>query len=469
MNNLVSFEDEVSHVAVNSPSLDISSSIRVSLDDNCIKPSSSESLDSMIDRGVDAPPFYNTDALIQTPNVRRKYNIQPREDEGRETLPPYSSEISLENVFSRKVELEGAIHRASDRNWYRVHVTLQGTALTFRKFKSSRYFSVWSTECGRSDVAAAGKKGDYLKSYNLQHADVGIAADYFKYVLYSHYPNHSNLLDNMTDRRCRKRYVIRVRAETDQFLLSCHKIETFVHWLQALVAAIDIAPPLDTRSLPRDFSIPRTRLRRRTCSTTISDIDGNAALNREQYEILRREYPGFIDGPIPENAESPSPIVPRPSTSSSHIAPSHIQMRPSSPNGFTLASTPAERLSSLPQSATALSPLSSSATLSTSSISIFGSEPHPSISPEGKWRPEHTWSANCDMMYFRRCMAILTSRSPRKTNIVIMKGKQWVVDWATGKLTRKDPPDYGEIVWEKPAQPGKQRCENTGGVRVALG
>ena len=42
-------------------------------------------------------------------------------------------------------------------------------------------------------------------------------------------------------------------------------------------------------------------------------------------------------------------------------------------------------------------------------------------------------------------MAILTCRAPRKSNLVIMKGKQWMVDWATGALTRCTPPDYGEV------------------------
>jgi hypothetical protein len=262
--------------------------------------------------------------------------------------------------------------------------------------------------------------------------------------------------------------VIRVRAETDQFLLSCLKIETFIHWLQALVAAIDIAPPLDTRSLPRDFSIPRTRRRRRTCSSSVTDLDGNHAVVREQYEIMRRQYPGLIEGPIPDHAQA---MIQRPSTSGSHTAPASIH--PSCPNVLTTASTPVERLSRLhTQTSTVLYPLSSSASITSSET-----ETHPSISPDGKWRPEHQWSPNYDMMYARRCMAILTSRSPRKSNLVIIKGKQWVVDWATGKLTREDPPDYGEIV-EQTQKRGsgdmiwKQRGlrrENTWGVRVAMG
>lgn len=57
------------------------------------------------------------------------------------------------------------------------------------------------------------------------------------------------------------------------------------------------------------------------------------------------------------------------------------------------------------------------------------------------------------MLYAKRCMAILTSRSPRKSNLVIMKGKRWVVDWATGRLRKWIPPpseeglpDYEEAV-----------------------
>lgn len=53
-----------------------------------------------------------------------------------------------------------------------------------------------------------------------------------------------------------------------------------------------------------------------------------------------------------------------------------------------------------------------------------------------------------DMIYAKRCMAVLTSRSPRKSNFVIVKGQQWIVDWATGTLTRERPPDYGDVVRE---------------------
>jgi hypothetical protein len=136
-------------------------------------------LESIGDPLLDSPPSY--DASVRSHNLRNRFNVQPREDEGRETLPEYSTGISLENVFMRKMELQGAIHRASDRNWYRVLATLQGTLLTFHKLKGSGVFSrERDGRKGTPDFPAGTRRGSLLGSYNLQHADVGIAADYVK-------------------------------------------------------------------------------------------------------------------------------------------------------------------------------------------------------------------------------------------------------------------------------------------------
>lgn len=72
--------------------------------------------------------------------------------------------------------------------------------------------------------------------------------------------------------------------------------------------------------------------------------------------------------------------------------------------------------------------------------------PNPNIHPEtGKWRPVHNWSAMYDMIYAKKCMAVLLSKSPRKTNLIITQGKRWIIDWATGALERCEPPAYGEL------------------------
>ncbi len=52
----------------------------------------------------------------------------------------------------------------------------------------------------------------------------------------------------------RRREVIRIRAETDQFLLSCVELSTSVNWLDGIFAAISVAAPIDERDFPRDQS-----------------------------------------------------------------------------------------------------------------------------------------------------------------------------------------------------------------------
>jgi len=333
-----------------------------------------------------SPPPYNS-LLSSFP--RRKYVIQPREDEGREKLPKYSTAISLQGVFSMKRELEGVVKRCGDRNWYRVLVTLQGTALNIHRVKSSGLFGqeMGSKQSGKKDSSL-------IRSYNLVHADVGIAADYHK-----------------------KRHVIRVRAETDQFLLSCSKIETFVHWLQSLNTAIDIAPPLDDRPLPRDLSIPRAHRRQ-----------------------LRR--PILPPATTPESSFSPS-VNPTPSSSQTPTTSSASNQNQASQRVLH-GGAPSHSLAR----ARRMLPASTEPRDNTS----------PNLTSDGKWHPTHNWTQFYDMMYAKRCMAVLTDKSPRKSNLAVVKGKLWVVDWGTGQLmecreaglldttTQGSPPEYAESI-----------------------
>ncbi|RDL40742.1 uncharacterized protein BP5553_00721 [Venustampulla echinocandica] len=353
---------------------------------------------------IPPPPYDATLPIPLLSNLRRKFNVQPREDEGQEVLPPYSCAISLENVFLRKMELEGAVHRAHDRNWYPVLATLQGTALTFHKTKSGNVFAKIEGGTRKHDSPAGVKRVQVIKSYNLQHAEVGVAADYTK-----------------------KRFVIRIRAEADQFLLSCHKIETFVIWLQSLFAAIDLATPLDDRDLPSDVCVPRPRRRR-----------GNNQRNGGQGQDQ--------DMPVADDTLLGSSDTGEESEGENLVLVT-----------ASLLATPAESPQSRPRSRAGRAP---NRLLQTHGPNLQAYQHHPpssttnpSINPEtGKWRPRHQWTPFSDMLYAKRCMAILTSESPRKSNLLIMKGKRWVVDWGSGTLRKWVPemesglglPDYAE-------------------------
>ncbi|CAG8951917.1 hypothetical protein HYFRA_00005722 [Hymenoscyphus fraxineus] len=392
------------------------------------------------------PPSYEE----FSPSTKRpKFNIQPREDEGQEVLPPYSCAISLENVFLRKTELEGAVHRAQDRNWYREIVTLQGTALSFHKYKGGNVFG----KEGKNDTATGAKRGPLLRTYNLQHAEVGVAADYL---------NPSTLISSnfLLTIPARKRFVIRIRAEADQFLLSCNKIETLVLWLQSLFAAIDLAAPLDDRDLPRDLSIPRPRRRR-------------ARRNGGRDPNVVREQPEFGSSDVPDTTTATtstsslvSDLDDTESVEVQLVTPALLEIRPSRPPSpepeqqrvrpSLLSSASRSRLFSTygPQSHSPSSSYSSYSSGSNSSTTTQSTlDSHSSVTESGKWRPHHQWTPFYDLLYAKRCMTILTSRSPRKSNLVIMKGKRWVVDWATGRLKKWSPPpseeglpDYDEAV-----------------------
>ncbi|KAF8190521.1 hypothetical protein BJ912DRAFT_850012 [Pholiota molesta] len=75
---------------------------------------------------------------------------------------------------------------------------------------------------------------DLIRSYTMQHAESGLGADYIK-----------------------RRNVIRVRLEGEQFLLQAQNVEMVVEWIEALQAATNIALDLDERPMPRGPLFPR--------------------------------------------------------------------------------------------------------------------------------------------------------------------------------------------------------------------
>ena len=63
-------------------------------------------------------------------------------------------------------------------------VSLQGTALNFYKVRGGGLFGrKGKRDDGEMEKERGGGKGGLIRSYNLQFAEVGIAADYTKYVL----------------------------------------------------------------------------------------------------------------------------------------------------------------------------------------------------------------------------------------------------------------------------------------------
>jgi hypothetical protein len=74
-----------------------------------------------------------------------EFNIQPREDEGKEKLPAYSNDVYLKAIMPRKVEFTTPGVQARDRKWRRVLCVLEGTA-----------FKVYKCPAGTAGVSAIG-------------------------------------------------------------------------------------------------------------------------------------------------------------------------------------------------------------------------------------------------------------------------------------------------------------------------
>ncbi|KAJ7163715.1 hypothetical protein C8R46DRAFT_998634 [Mycena filopes] len=89
---------------------------------------------------------------------------------------------------------------------------------------------------------------DLIRAYTMQHAESGLGNDYVK-----------------------RKHVIRVRLEGEQFLLQARDVGDVVDWIEGFHCATNIALDLDERIMPKGPLFPRRR-RRRNRTT-----NGNAA------------------------------------------------------------------------------------------------------------------------------------------------------------------------------------------------
>lgn len=218
----------------------------------------------------------------------------------------------------------------------------------------------------------------------------------------------------------RRRYVIRIRAETDQFLISCVELETFVKWLECLFAAIDVAAPIDERDFPRDQSIPRIQRLRWLRGQYSSQATSNGASFQQLTESLVSMPESHFDSAMPVDP------------------PPDVEMSPDGP-GLDLTNGAA---AIAPWELAAGPRQSIHVPVRRLSTSSYHNE---SVEPEtGKWRPRHLWTSTHDMVYAKLCYAVLLFKSPRKSNFVIFKGQRWHIDWSTGQMSRVQPPSYGE-------------------------
>jgi hypothetical protein len=92
-----------------------------------------------------------------------------------ESLPTYSCSLEAEGCFDTKLEMISPFDRSEARSWMPVYVVLRGTVLRMHVVKRPISFAK-----GMRNRTPDVRAGTLLRSYTLQHAEVGIAVDYTK-------------------------------------------------------------------------------------------------------------------------------------------------------------------------------------------------------------------------------------------------------------------------------------------------
>lgn len=265
--------------------------------------------DALADNSV-YPPEYSTLAPIMPRSA-----IHPRPEEGREVLPKYSPAVYLESIMCRKLELNTPYLSSTQRSWHLVYVQLNNTQLNFYNLTPTHTHSLKRksdvlppsaadshivTDSPRNPHDLPGtlvengtfRVGNLLRSFTLQFAEVGIAIDYKKR------PN-----------------VLRIRAETEQFLLQAPSQQHHITWTNTVQMGIDVALPLEERSLPKYRLIPRRRRHdQRAASAAVHSRSDRAFFSRivnhlrtnTQATPKRLRQEPSIDPP----SSTPSDVVP---------------------------------------------------------------------------------------------------------------------------------------------------------------
>ncbi|KAF1827833.1 uncharacterized protein K489DRAFT_301731, partial [Dissoconium aciculare CBS 342.82] len=355
----------------------------------------------------DVPPTYANAVRARLPSPR------PRSDR-RDPLPAYTCTVDYEARMLLRVESHSPLHDISEADWKEVILVLRGTSLVLHR--------------ARKD----GSAGKALRTYTLQHAEVGLASD----TQYSILVPQSRLAHFLPAAAWRKAWrtdpslfksveqsLLRLRVEADQILLA-HAEEETVHGLvHALAAAIDISMDLDERSIPRQCTVPRRRNRQSRTLEAVAGILENPAILAQQERILRELYPQLA-GQASETDRAQSGSVP----ATADEADSPLA---------TLDPSASRRPSVFRQTTT-------STIDSTFSVETIHASPSTNFGADGKWRPPHNRSPAQIERYIKRCMPVLPADAPRASDVLVHAGRRVKINWKTGALDdwALPPPSY---------------------------
>jgi len=378
-------------------------------------------------------------------------------DQPADVLPKYYCSVECWGTLALRCELASPFLESYDSKWHDVFVVLHGTQLNFHKLKTSVLGS-------KSKPPAIGR---LIRSYSLQHAEVGVAADWRKGELVPRSPL-AKIVPTVARQKLWetdpdlfepiREWVIRLRLETEQVLLCAPSQDVMLCWVECLCAAMDIAQPLEDRSEPRYRSLPRRNRRQREIEGVLDHLDnlqGDEAGRRfveQQERLIRRLYPHLArESSSAENQADPGSRYPS-------------SNEPDSQNGASQEDPDTEDLD--PADVTEGSPLALSEPAASSSDSNSPAPPaSESEEPSQPAEPEpfnpKTAPARepptpaAQLRYRKRCAPILLSSSPRASEIVFYNNRRLRIDTIGSRLVpfEMSPPRYDVGSYKHSMQP----------------
>lgn len=305
-----------------------------------------------------------------------------------------------------RMELVNIFEVARSREWSDVYAVLRGTQLSLHRVKSPGILS-------KSRAPSAGR---LIRTFSLQHAEVGVASDFRKSALipkspFAHlvpasaraklYESDPHLFEPVRE------YVLRLRLETEQFLLCASSAEELLSWSEKLCAAIDISPPIEDRSEPRYRSLPRRSRRQRVLDgaqlgenmENLPNLEVGRRIIAEQEAIIRELYPNLATQIPAEGTQETAPAPRAAEADNDEFDADDVR--------FPAGSAPASRTASRDGET--------------------ADEQNPSDQAEDydpKTAPVPRASASHALRYRRRCAPVLLACSPRVSEVVFSFGQR---------------------------------------------
>lgn len=341
--------------------------------------------------------------------------------DGSEIRPAYSCSVSISSEFMMKHEYDTITTRTPHRTWRRVSAELRGTMLIIRPVHA-KPVQLWNTIFKGTRLTS---RRQSVKAYTLQGGEAGVAMDYGK-----------------------RPFVIRVRVEAEQFLLSADNLKIMLSWLECLTAAIDISLPLELRKMPKNRTLPRAAGRapaapvrdappsRDTASSvgSWSPVTGNGNHTSTSWSP--------VAGSIHNEPQS-QPQQQAPTNTFSFNQPQNTGFNNTNftSTGFRPATSPTPSRTQCPCSGcgpssptpvrrTFVSQAQRISTLSTDTAeTAYSMALSVDIGSDGKWAPpKSTATKAAEMDYEKRCAKVVTYASPRRYDWYVQDGLKVRID-----------------------------------------